>query len=56
MIDNSNELTIGELDAVNGGSGLMGLMGGDGIMGIINQIKQTLQAQQVLDSAGHQQG
>ena len=57
MIDNSNELTIGELDAVNGGS-LGGIMGGGGPMGLINQIMQMVQTQQqqVLNSPGQQQG
>jgi hypothetical protein len=53
-----HELTIGELDAVNGGSGLGGIMGGGGPMGMINQITQMVQTQQqqVLNSPGQQQG
>jgi hypothetical protein len=44
MIDNNHELTIGELDAVNGGAfGLGGIMGGGGPMGMLNQIMQTIQ-------------
>ena len=44
MIDNKHELTIDELDAVNGDApGLGGIMGGGGPMGMLNQIMQTVQ-------------
>jgi len=59
MIDDSHELTLGELDAVNGGAGgALGLMGGDGgAMAMINQIMQMLQQQRdVLNAPGQQQG
>jgi len=45
MIDNNHELTIGELDAVNGGTGGMtGLLGNSGVlMEMLGQIKQTIE-------------
>jgi hypothetical protein len=55
MIDNSHELTIGELDAVNGGE-LTGLLGNFGsVMGMIGQVMQGLQTkdlQQAINDLG----